>query len=756
MREDIIRKVHFSPLEKAVSNPYIGFTSYQRFRGNPLFSDIVVRPDGGMLETERTECYPVSAEAALKKESESGFYPDTEVAYIRILWKDFEPQRKKYNYALIADILKKAKERGQTVMFRLIPHSTRASDDVPEWLKRMIPCPERPEGKRVKDSPLDPLWLRLFGEAIEALGNAFDSDPTLDVVDLSITGAWGEGHRVADYPEEALQTLADTYARAFPNTRLIGQVAAPWLNNYLNAIHPCAWRGDGTGDPKHMEVIYPAAAEMMPDLWKKAPVSFESYWWLGEWERHGWDIDEIIESTLSWHVSTFNGKSFPIPEKWREKIEYWRSKMGYHFLLSEASYPVKAKAGERVPFTLKIANRGVAPIYNDIPLRVRLRGTNDYFFTTDVDVREWLPGEHEVKFDLALPADLPVGEYDAAITLSGEGTPLVKWETQGEEEGFLTIGPIAVTRDEPARGKTLLKKRKDYLIDFLREFEYVAEARTALKSAFDFLFADAESAHLYEEIRAYFEKSPDEKFKYLVEASKKIAARCAINEYTVYLLVLILLSETSKKVYAERNVSAEMWRSTMRDLKYFCDHCFLIKGVYGTFCPEWADRFFAATRFTFGRLQFETDRLGKPYQKDGVALTPDDRVIFIHIPRTGTPLLPEEVDASVSAASEFFRKRYGISDVIFACHSWLLYPENKQMLSEKSNLYSFMSRFEIIDVQEDPTHKELWRLFDKDYNGDADALPQDTSLRRAYVQRLKEKKPLGIGLGVWIYYRSEK
>ena len=62
---------------------------------------------------------------------------------------------------------------------------------------------------------------------------------------------------------------------------------------------------------------------------------------------------------------------------------------------------------------------------------------------------------------------------------------------------------------------------------------------------------------------------------------------------------------------------------------------------------------------------------------------------------------------------------------------------------------------DIVDVEEDTTHKELWRLFDMDYTGDADALPQDTSLRRAYVKRLKENKPLGLALGVWLYKVSE-
>ena len=300
-------------------------------------------------------------------------------------------------------------------------------------------------------------------------------------------------------------------------------------------------------------------------------------------------------------------------------------------------------------------------------------------------------------------------------------------------------------------GKSEILNRKAYLSDFLCDFGYVDEAKRTFETAFDRIFSDIKSARLFEKIRTRYEETPDAKTAFLIEASDKIAERCAINRYTVYLLVWMLLSESSKKVYADRKISAEMWRSNMLDLRYWCDHCFLVKGVYGTAWPDWPKRFFAATRFTFGKLQFETDRLGKEYSKDGVVLHPDDQVIFIHIPRTGERLLPEDVDASVAAASAFFQERYGMTRTVFACHSWILYPENKKMLSEKSNLYSFISRFEVIDVVEDTSYKEIWRLFDKDYNKNADDLPQDTSLRRAYAQRVKARLPLGVALGVWVY-----
>ena len=441
------RTQQFKATNEPVLNPFIGFTSYQRFRPDPLYSDVVVRPENNKTETEATECYPVS-ETAVRHHGGPGFYPDTNVAYIRLLWKDFEPERGVFDYGRIADILQKARENGQTVMLRLMPHSTRKSDDVPDWLKALTPCPERPDGQRVKDSPADPVYLKYFGEAVEALARRFDPDPTLDVMDISITGAWGEGHKCDTYPREALEALVDVYTRSFPNTCLIGQAAAPWLSVYASRTKPCGWRGDGVGEPYHMNVKYPGVVAGHPDLWKTAPVSFECFWWLCEWQRQGWDLDEIIEKTLSWHVSTFNAKSFPIPDEWRPKINDWIGKMGYHFVLREFEYPETAEAGDILRFRLRAENRGVAPIYRNIPLRLRLKAKNrEFVFTTDVDVRAWLPGEHTAEFSVPLPGDLPAGEYETGLSISGEKTPVVLWETEGETDGgFLKTGRIAVSQ----------------------------------------------------------------------------------------------------------------------------------------------------------------------------------------------------------------------------------------------------------------------------------------------------------------------
>ena len=105
----------------------------------------------------------------------------------------------------------------------------------------------------------------------------------------------------------------DIYVKVFPNTKLIGQFINAELMNYIGEKRAIGWRADGLGYPKIMNDIYPVRFRLLEkDFWKTAPVSFESYWWISEWYRQGWDIDAIIEKTLEWHISTFNTKSFPI------------------------------------------------------------------------------------------------------------------------------------------------------------------------------------------------------------------------------------------------------------------------------------------------------------------------------------------------------------------------------------------------------------------------------------------------------------
>ena len=44
---------------------------------------------------------------------------------------------------------------------------------------------------------------------------------------------------------------------------------------------------------------YPKRIAEISEYWKTAPVSFEAYWWMTEWKRQGWAVDEIIEALVT-------------------------------------------------------------------------------------------------------------------------------------------------------------------------------------------------------------------------------------------------------------------------------------------------------------------------------------------------------------------------------------------------------------------------------------------------------------------------
>ncbi|MBQ7348588.1 MAG: hypothetical protein IJW47_01195, partial [Clostridia bacterium] len=68
-------RILFKPVEGVIQNPYIGFVSFNHFRGESLFSNSV---DGKEIEK-----YPIYDYVEQNGRNE-GFHPDTEIAYIRI------------------------------------------------------------------------------------------------------------------------------------------------------------------------------------------------------------------------------------------------------------------------------------------------------------------------------------------------------------------------------------------------------------------------------------------------------------------------------------------------------------------------------------------------------------------------------------------------------------------------------------------------------------------------------------------------
>lgn len=288
---------------------------------------------------------------------------------------------------------------------------------------------------------------------------------------------------------------------------------------------------------------------------------------------------------------------------------------------------------------------------------------------------------------------------------------------------------------------------KNYLESFFNEFEYKKEDSAFLLSEFDKILNNEETKAIWEEAISIYEKDIDCDYKEIIAMADNVALKLYMNEYTVEFLIFASLTKHMREVYKEKGIEDEIFKNTIQDLKYKLLECQEVKGVTGTFVAEWFSGFFKLTRFALGRLQFEIKEFGNDYEKDGYRLTPESKVINVHIPRSLTPLDEKSCDEAFMMAKEFFEKETGGVGV-FVCHSWLLYPEHKEILNEKSNVYRFMMRFDMVEWGIDKHKKELWRLFDTDEQR-VEKFPTDSSFRRAYVEHLKKGGKTGWGYGVF-------
>lgn len=153
---------------------------------------------------------------------------------------------------------------------------------------------------------------------------------------------------------------------------------------------------------------------------------------------------------------------------------------------------------------------------------------------------------------------------------------------------------------------------------------------------------------------------------------------------------------------------------------------------FGFSATPWCASNASGSHLWLGRLQF--------------TLEPDEGpAIGVHIPATG-PLSPEDVDHSLAMARDVAVDAWADYDVTrFVCHSWLLDQGMVTVLPSTSNIRRFAERFTPYGTPDDGRRDFLFFGFNRETRDgedvDLDGLPQDTSMQRAAVARLREGTP---------------
>ena len=462
-----VKTVRFEDSGEVLTNPGIGFMTFQRFNGDKTNDGV-----------GWTEGFPVDYQD-FKGSLEVPDHPLTSIAYFRVYWKYVEPEMGIYNWEMIDRVLKTAHNRKQTLLLRIAPYGsgTKSNDptDVPSWYRKMVGERQEwlPEGSGWRVNAEDPRYAKYFGKMISELGKRYDGHPDFEAIDMSIIGFWGEGRGSEILSSNTREALVRSYTDNFKKTPLIMLLTDPETNKFGLSQANVGWRVDCIGDLgfwakdkdnpgwTHMYDYYPQEIINcgMKDAWMKAPVSLEVCGTIKSWKAkrdscqycQGYTVEQlqyIINETLKWHISSFNAKSSGVPDEWRPYIDNWLKRMGYRFVLRSFSYPESVARGEKLPVKSWWDNRGVAPVYKKYLLALRFKNEKSSFIRiTDADVKSWFPGDNIYDDGIFIPMDAEPGSYElqTAIVDVQSHKPAVKLAIKGIiEDGWYPLGKIEI------------------------------------------------------------------------------------------------------------------------------------------------------------------------------------------------------------------------------------------------------------------------------------------------------------------------
>ena len=288
---------------------------------------------------------------------------------------------------------------------------------------------------------------------------------------------------------------------------------------------------------------------------------------------------------------------------------------------------------------------------------------------------------------------------------------------------------------------------KNYLVDFLPEQGYTTEDSEYLLSIYDKIVADEKALAVWEDALSLYDESAECDYKEILKMADSVAYMLRFHPFTAELLMFITMSPRLKERYIERGIPLHIFSDTVKDLRYKTTKGKRTYGVVGFFSSGWFIGYFNLTRFCLGRLQFEIIELGTEYNKNGHSLTPETKVINVHIPGADTPFTPEACDEAFLQAKEFFGGEVA-DPTPFVCDSWFLFPEHETILPKTSNIYNFYKRYDVFEWTYDNKGSDLWRIFGT-FERNIDRLPTTTSMQRAYIEYLKNGGIPGSGRGIF-------
>lgn len=268
---------------------------------------------------------------------------------------------------------------------------------------------------------------------------------------------------------------------------------------------------------------------------------------------------------------------------------------------------------------------------------------------------------------------------------------------------------------------------------------------------------------LQEKIENYIKNNEKKILRYLKFCYKnRWEIHLKKDDFTKLCLVYAFLPEVKDR-YKKKGISDEIFFDTMNDIKIWINDCRDNLQSTGLNELNWIMHHMNMNIFKIGRLQYQKMFYFMPnaYKKDGVEIKFGDKIWNVHICR-GEKLDIEACEKSFVMAQEFSEKYFPeYPNNKFMCHSWLLYPTNKEFMPEGSNILKFPELWDVISSREDPASAYRW-LYSVRYKnkvmlknkkktgsyGCTEKLPQNTIMQQKGVEYILNGGTLGDGFGV--------
>ena len=400
------------------------------------------------------------------------------VHYARWGWRTLEPRPGEIDYDFLDKVLAETRTAGQRLAFRVMCCSTTAGRPYhPNWLKevggRILTVDYGNQRELTIPDLDDPKVLDRHLDFIRRLGTRYDGHPDIDHIDLGTVGWWGEWHmsgsKAGKMPtKDNRKKILDAYVNAFRKTALLMLIGGRECLTYA-AERGTGWRADCLGDMGgfskkwcHMRNAYPQLVQSsgVQNVWKTAPVAWETCWEMRRWVKEGWSLRYIFNYALALHGSYINNKSAPLPEgeNVRHEIERFLRRLGYRLVLRELRHPGRVKKGTRLKLEMRWQNVGSAPCYRPDRLAYKLTDDREYAkaLVGNITVDTWMPGSVDVFAEeflrkppelplgdivevadrIELPTDMPPGRYRLAIGVvyKDSSEPIVRLAIKGRAE----------------------------------------------------------------------------------------------------------------------------------------------------------------------------------------------------------------------------------------------------------------------------------------------------------------------------------